>query len=78
MPPCWEHRLKDRHLKLKEKWAVDRAEEVGEAGTVSAACKTFWDQFQAERRKISLETSTLSKEPLETVELTTVVMHSNP
>jgi hypothetical protein len=46
--PFDKNRLTDRHSKLKEKWAVDRAEQVGEAGTISAASKVFWDHFQAE------------------------------
>jgi hypothetical protein len=40
--------MRDRHAVLKEKWENDRVLEVGEAGTVSAAAKDFWDQFDAE------------------------------
>jgi len=41
-------RMRDRHAVLKEKWENDRVLEVGEAGTVSAAAKDFWNQFDAE------------------------------
>jgi hypothetical protein len=45
--------MRGRHAVLKEKWANDRETEVGEAGTVSAAAKVFWDQFQAEVRRVA-------------------------
>jgi hypothetical protein len=67
-----DQRLTDRHSKLKEKWAVDRAEEVGEAGTVSAACKSFWDHFQAERKAISVATVALVRNPEEDAAANTV------
>jgi len=41
LPPSLPRRMKERDAQRKEKWAADRAEEVGEAGTVSAACKVM-------------------------------------
>ena len=64
-----DQRMAERHARLKEKWAADREEEVGEAGTVTAASKIFWGAFEDERRAVADATAALLKAPDESSEL---------
>lgn len=70
------NRMTKRHARLKEKWSADRQEEVGEAGSVNAAAKLFWDEFQSERQSIATETSILFETPKATPEENSLFLDS--